>query len=140
AGVLAGLAVLMTQKAAYFPVAGGLALLAQFLVERSRSCLQRALVFVGAALAVFGTYFLVASLLGGVDVVVRSLFTSPAGIAFEQLYPGAIRQFWGQTLSRNVVAYAFGAGGLLIVLVQARREPRALLLGVFSTVLLLECI
>ncbi len=140
AGALAGMAVLITQKAAYFPVAGGMALLAQFLAERSRLSLQRGFVFVGVALAVFGTYVLIAMLLGGVDVVVKSLFTSPAGIAFDQLYPGAIRQFWGQTLSRNLVPYVLAGAGLVMLLIRARREPRARLLGVFSTVLLLECI
>lgn len=64
AGVLGAVSVLMTQKAVFFPLAGGAALLLQFAKERSRPTLNDGLRFAGAGVGTFSVYFLVAVLVG----------------------------------------------------------------------------
>lgn len=122
AGILSGLAFVTTQKAVYFNVALGVALVTTALMARAPGVAVRrgALLLGGWALAVAG-YTLG---LGGFAPwpVLRALVFGPLDIALNgsRYYPD-IGIFVTQTLTRNALAYALCAMGLILAL---RAFPR----------------
>jgi hypothetical protein len=142
AGVMAGVAVLVTQKAAYFVIALGGALVFQALYCRSRQQLRELLqAGAAAALALVG-YVGVWCAVGSPQLVWRSLFLQPRRIAFEQLYTVDLDRYWWQTLTRNPVFYAIAACGLVLLLPRwkAREDSAQVRLWSYAVILLGLCV
>ncbi|MBC7285717.1 glycosyltransferase family 39 protein [Hoeflea sp.] len=122
AGILSGMAFVTTQKAVYFNVALGVALVTTALMVRAPGVAMRrgALLLGGWALAVAGY----ALSLGGFAPwpVLRALVLGPLDVALNggRYYPD-IGLFVTQTLTRNALAYALCAIGLILTL---RAFPR----------------
>ena len=114
-GFLAGLGVLCTQKAIYFPVAGCATLGIEFLLfptkKRQVYCLQ----YLGAMSFAIVCYLIIALLIGDSQRVYDSVFVGPKAMALGENYPG-IRDFWRQTLEFNPVAYGLPLAGVVVLL------------------------
>lgn len=126
AGALSGLAFVTTQKAAYFNLGLGVALVAAALTARAPGLALRRGAWLlagwGAAVAVY------ALALGGAapGPVLRALVLGPVEVALHggDLYPD-IRVFLLQTVQRNALAYALCAIGLALAAAGWRRMDQA---------------
>jgi len=119
AGLISGLAFLTLQKAAYFNVALGLALVGDGLARRAwkDAIASGAVLVLGWGLAV-GAYYLFFMALGA-DFE-RTLDHSLAGPALQnmltghQAYVGGLRSFLGQVVGRDLLLYLLCAAGLVM--------------------------
>ncbi len=128
AGLVSGLAFLTMQKAVYFNLALGLALVGDGLLRRS---LKDAIAS-GAALAagwvltvlVYGAYF--TALGAAFGDVLTQVFTGSTGNALRghQAYAN-LRGYIGQTIARNPAQYLLCLAGWLLVLPRLLDAPRA---------------
>jgi hypothetical protein len=123
AGALAGLAFLLTQKAVYFDVALGLALVGDAaLARRYAEGVKRGALLVLGWVVPIAVYCLA---LGGGHAlaVAHNLFFGPAAVMSPQTAAeyGGLRQYVVQTLVRNVLLYAFCFAGMLIALLRITR-------------------
>lgn len=121
-GVFAGLAFLSTQKAIYFDVALGLALLGDAAIERQyRDGIVRGAWLISGWLVPFFFYIL---LLGGDDPVsvARNLIIGPVGVVSPQIANeyGGLRQYVVQTLFRNALLYLLCFSGMALALLRIR--------------------
>lgn len=137
AGVLSGLAFLSTQKAVYFNLALGLALIGDATLERHyvRGIARGFWLVLGWSVPVTAYCFAF-----GRDhplAVAQTVFFGP----FEALSPqiatgyGGLRKFVVQTLERNALLYPFCFGGMILSLVQIRRlDTSSRLALIFSVI------
>ena len=123
AGVLSGLAFLTTQKALYFDVALGVALVGDAAVQRRwLDGMKRGtwLVF-GWSLPVVG-YCLI---FGGTHplAVAENLFFGPKAVLSPRIAAeyGGLRQYVVQTLARNLLLYLFCFAGMLMTALRMRK-------------------
>ena len=138
AGVLCGLSFVTTQKAVYFDVALGVALIADAAIARR----LRAVIDRGAWL-VLGWIIPVAGycvLFGGTDPVpvARNLLFGPTAVVSSSIAAeyGGLRQYVLQTLLRNLVLYAFCFAGMIMELTRIRQlDERRRIALVFSVVI-----
>jgi hypothetical protein len=139
-GVLAGLSFLSTQKAVYFDVALGIALIGDAVLgRRYRACATRAVWLVLGWLLPVVLYCFV---FGGVHplAVAQTLFFGPLWVAAHgaDVY-GGLRWYVLQTLVRNAVLYALGFGGMALALARIRtldaKRRVALIFSLVVTVL-----
>jgi len=116
AGLLAGASFLVSQKGAYYMLAGGLALGVYWLcAERSRRRLIDAAAFTACALAPVLLYLAAFELLGRAAGSVSSqVVTAHSAVVFDNLYP-TVRKYWFQTVERNPFFY----GAMLLALGRA---------------------
>ncbi len=146
AGLLSGLAFLTTQKAVYFNLALGLALVGDGLVRRSLrdALLAGAVLVFGWALMVLAycAYFTAAGAAFG-DVLTQ-IFTGSTGNALRghTVYEN-LRIYLVQTLSRNIAEYLLCLAGWLIVLPRLLKASRAertawIFTGVIATLIYLH--
>lgn len=118
-GILSGLSFLVTQKALYFDVALGVALIADAaLTRRYRAGIVRAaLLFLGWSLPVIAYCFI----FGGGDParVAMHLAFGPLEVATTGANAYAnLRQYVWQTLARNLILYIFCVGGMVLELLR----------------------
>jgi hypothetical protein len=113
AGVIAGIALLVSQKGIYFLPSSIAGLIAISLVGiRPRECARALLRFCAAyALSVL-CYLAFWSMLSSWHSTTQATFFAHHSIAFEDLYPH-IRRFWAQSLERNPVFYTVTIGSLV---------------------------
>ncbi len=139
AGVLAGLSVLISQKGAYYVLAGEAAIVALWLfMDRTREAASRAAAFGIGATVVLMSYALVWSLFSSVGAVLSAMFVAPRAVALENLYE-IRRLYWPQTILRNPLFYALGLLGLIRLIQLARsgvKPRRATLLCTYGATLL----
>lgn len=138
AGILCGLSFLTTQKAVYFDVALGVALIADAAIARRlRAAINR------GAWLVLGWIIPVAGycvLFGGTDPVpvARNLLFGPTAVVSSSIAAeyGGLRQYVLQTLLRNLVLYAFCFAGMIMELWRiGRLDERRRIALVFSVVI-----
>jgi hypothetical protein len=137
AGVLGGLAFLSTQKAIYFDLALGLALVGDAALAR-----RFGKVIACGAWLVLGWLIPVALycfVFGGSHplAVAQNLVFGPVQVASAQTAAeyGGLRHFVGQTLIRNALLYAFCFAGMIIALLRIiRLEPARRIALIFSIV------
>lgn len=123
AGVLAGLAFTVSQKAVYGLLAGAVAILAGELVERRYGLGRGMARYLGGAAATVGAYLVFwAAVAGSFSRVFRAVFLSHVDIALGELYPGIWSLFWGQTLGRNPLYWALAAVAVVVVAARAWRQ------------------
>lgn len=119
AGLLAGLAFLVSQKGIYFFMAGvGAIGLHAVLARRSRETLLRVLRFVTPAVGVWLVYFTFWSVLSSVDAVWTATVGAHREVALARTY--SIHHYWVQTAVRN--PYFWGVALLAIGALSARRS------------------
>ena len=135
AGVLSGLAFLATQKAIYFNVALGLALVGDAALSR-----RFALGFERGSWLVLGWLLPVIAyclVFGGTDPlpVAQNLVFGPVGVASPQTAAeyGGLRQFVVQTLVRNLLLYLICFAGMVLALLRLRRIEGALRIALIFT-------
>ncbi|HET6942434.1 MAG TPA: hypothetical protein VFH89_09760 [Sphingomicrobium sp.] len=123
AGALSGLSFLATQKAVYFDVALGLALVADAALSR-----RYVAGFVRVALLVLGWLIPIAAyclVFGGADPfpIARSLVFGPVEVASSSIATeyGGLRHYVAQTLLRNFPVYLFCFAGMVFELVRIRQ-------------------
>lgn len=143
AGVLAGFGFLVSQKGAYYILAGEAAIVAVWLFEsEARDSVRRAAHFAGGVLAVLGPYLLAWSLVSSPGSVLHTVFLAPGAVALGDLYE-IRRLYWAQTVLRNPLFYALGSLGLVLMVRLARsgtdRYRGALLFG-YGVALLALCV
>ncbi|MCP5403108.1 MAG: hypothetical protein H6917_12075 [Novosphingobium sp.] len=139
AGVLAGLSFLATQKAVYFDVALGIALLGDaILARRPLQGIRRGVWLVAGWMVPAVAYCL---LFGGTNPlpVIENLFLAPLDMATRggaEVY-GGLRHYVWQTLSRNVVLYVACFAGVAVAMARiailARPARLALIFTVVTT-------
>jgi len=126
AGVVAGLAFLVSQKAAFYLIAGSAALAVCALLRVGPEGRWRAVVrFAGGAILPIGIYLVGWMAVAGVDRVLFITFPAAAGIAGRSVYEG-IRLRWVRTAIRNPLFYGLALIGLAHFAHRAwrsRREP-----------------
>jgi hypothetical protein len=137
AGALSGLAFLSTQKAVYFNVALGLALIGDAALERRYTLgIARGFWLVLGWLVPVIVYCLAF----GKDhplAVAQTVFFGPVDALSPQIAAGygGLRHFVVQTLVRNALLYPFCFGGMILSLVQIRRlDTRSRLALIFSVI------
>jgi len=137
-GVWAALAFLVSQKGAFFPLAGGAALAAQWLAQRDRPRFRRMVGFGLGGLAVGAAYFAFWFLVVGGNPLADTV--APAQRVLQGVY--AIRgRFWLQTLLRNPLFYLLALVSLVGLGRAALRHrgrgegARPLFLAVYGAVL-----
>ena len=128
AGLVSGLAFLTMQKAVYFNLALGLALVGDGLLRRSLkdAIASGAALVAGWALMVFVYCAYFTALGAAFGDVLTQVFTGSTGNALRghQAY-GNLRGYLGQTLSRNPAQYLLCLAGWLLVLPRLLNAPRA---------------
>jgi hypothetical protein len=138
AGVLSGLSFLATQKAVYFNVALGVALLADAaFARRYLDGIKRGSWLVLGWLVSIVVYCLI---FGGTSPlpIARSLVFGPTALLSPQIAAeyGGLGYFVGQTLSRNALLYAFCFAGMMLELLRIPRlDERRRIALVFSIVI-----
>jgi hypothetical protein len=119
AGLLSGLAFLVMQKAAYFNLALGLALVGDALARRSlgRAFLWGTLLVLGWATAVGGYALFFAFQGADPGGILVHIFAGPAveNVVQGHVVYGGLRHFVARTLLRDPMLYALCAGGLVAV-------------------------
>lgn len=139
AGALAGFSFLISQKGAYYVLAGEVAILALWLFkDRAAETVMRAVVFAVGATVVLMSYVLVWSLSSSVSAVLSAMFVAPQAVALENLYE-IRRLYWSQTILRNPLFYGLGLLGLIRLIRLARsgvKPYRAMLLCAYGVTLL----
>lgn len=138
AGVLGGLAFLATQKAVYFDVALGLALVGDGTLDRrfGRGVERGAWLVLGWLLPVVA-YCLA---FGGAHPlpVAHALFFGPAAVMSPNIPAeyGGLRRFVVQTLAQNALLYAFCFAGMILALRRiARLDGRTRIALIFTLVI-----
>lgn len=141
AGGWAAVAFLVSQKGAFYALAGGAALAVSWLARRDRTSLAAATRFVAAGLAVAAAYALIWTLAAGGDLLADTV--DPA----RRVLGGAYRlrqEFWTQTLVRNPAFYLLSAAALALVAHRGWRGGQggesARRLAVFAAVLIGLCL
>jgi hypothetical protein len=122
AGVLSGLAFLMTQKSVYFNVALGLALVGDALLQRRlrEAILRGGLLVLGwcVPVAIYCLAF------GGSDPlpILEHLFVGPSVVLSPDVPAayGGLRGYVLQTLARNALLYIFCFSGMILALARIR--------------------
>lgn len=115
AGALSGAAFLTTQKAVYFNVAFGLAIIGEGAIRKAyKDAIVRSVIYTSgwlAAVAVYSIYFRGAEFAD----VIRRIFTAPMRLAAHggEYYPN-LAEFIYQTLYRNVLPYGLCFAGVAI--------------------------
>ena len=138
AGILCGLSFLATQKAVYFDVALGVALVADAALTRrfAAGVARGAWLVLGWAipLAVYCLVF------GGTNPVpvAESLVFGPAEVASGQIAAeyGGLRHYVVQTLLRNLVLYAFCFAGMFIELIRSRQLDERRRIALFFSIVI----
>lgn len=137
AGILSGLSFLATQKAVYFNVALGLALVADAaLAKRFAAGVARGAWLIAGWLVPVAAYCFI---FGGAEplAVARHLVFGPVEVATQAaaVY-GGLRQYVVQTLARNILLHLFCFAGLILAWSRVRKldEQRRIAL-VFTTVI-----
>lgn len=143
AGAWAGVAVLVSQKGVFFPLAGGAALALQWLRHRDARSGRSVARYVAAGLAVGAAYFLFWTALAGGNPLAAAAAPSPRVLAADYELRAI---FWPQTLLRNPVFYLAALWAWAVVAARAWGRScgpaaRGLeRLAVFSLVLLTLCL
>ncbi|HVF83659.1 MAG TPA: glycosyltransferase family 39 protein [Sphingomicrobium sp.] len=141
AGVLSGLSFLATQKAVFFNVALGLALVSDAALRRQFAAATRrgALLLAGWLLPIVGYCFLFGG--AGAVAVASNLVLGPSTVVSAQIAAeyGGLRQYVWQTLERNLLLYliCFAGIGLQLLKLQHLNSQRriALIFSVLITLL-----
>ncbi len=121
AGLLSGAAFLTTQKAVYFNVAFGLAIVGEGLIGKDyKGAIIRGAIYTSgwvAAILLYGIYFRGAQF----PDVIRHIFVAPMRLAAHggDYYPN-LAEFIYQTLYRNVLPYSLCFAGLAIAFVKRK--------------------
>jgi hypothetical protein len=138
AGIATGVALLISQKAAFFCLAGAAALTAEWALSRERiTAIREGLLFAIGILVPLALYLTAFSLLAGPEKVFNQVFAGPSPIAFSEAYD--IRHYWTQTVSRNPLFW--GLTFLSIILLLRHFEQRLVrMVCVYGTVILLLAI
>lgn len=110
AGIACGMSFFISQKGAYYILAGDVALAGWLISHRTRFALVRSIRFNLAMLGVLLAYLSFWSLLSSPSAVVKAIFFSHQDIAFSRIYE--IPGYWFQTLRRNPFFYLIGFVGL----------------------------
>jgi hypothetical protein len=137
AGVLSGLAMLSTQKAIYFNVALGLALVGDAALDRryAPGVARGAWLVLGWLIPVV-VYCLA---FGGAHPlrVAQTVFLGPFVALSPQIAAdyGGLRQFVVQTLVRNALLYLFCVAGMILALVRVRRLDGAARIALLFSVI-----
>lgn len=135
AGIATGVALLISQKAVFFVLAGAASLGAEWLRGRDRRvALRDLLAFSGGALVPLVAYLGVFSLLADAETVFRQVFLGPSAIAFKDLYD--IRHYWAQTIGRNPLFWGLSVLSILLLL-KYHDQRTARVLSVYGTAMLL---
>ena len=123
-GVLAGISLMMSQKAAYYVVSSEAALLALVVVFRNRERLRDLFLFNIGSAASFGAYLGFWSVVASPASVFGRTFLGPSKLAFTT-YTAVPVQYWPQTLVRNPFYYALAITALVYLLARGlRRDAR----------------
>lgn len=143
AGALAGIAFLISQKGAYYILAGEAAMATAWLLEaRSAEWVRRGGLFAAGVAVVVAPYVLAWSLVSSFDSVLHAVFVAPRAVALEDVYQ-IRRLYWMQTVIRNPLFYLLGLLGLVRLARAARsrakRDRSALLFG-YGVALLAVCV
>jgi hypothetical protein len=143
AGVACSVALMMSQKAAYFVLASEAALVLPFLVRRDAHRFRELIAFNVAAISAFLAYLGFWSLLSSPRAVYEATFVGPTGNAFGDFFGNTLRaRYWPQTLSRNPFFYALSGAALLFLGVKGlrHRDAGALTLFGYAAALIALCI
>ncbi|HUO87280.1 MAG TPA: hypothetical protein VM617_07800 [Thermoanaerobaculia bacterium] len=119
AGAWAALAILISQKGAFYPLAGGAALGLDALLRRDREGLTAAVRFAVAGLAVGAAYLAFWAAVAGGDTLSATVDTARGAIG--SVVEPIRRQFWLQTLTRNPVFWLLSAASLALTAHRGRR-------------------
>ncbi|MEY3011584.1 MAG: hypothetical protein RIT45_319 [Pseudomonadota bacterium] len=145
AGFWSGLSLCVSQKGAYFVLAGGVGSVASAALARQgtdalRAAARAGLTFALAAAAPLLAYLAIFALLAGPGPVLDAVFLRNRAIALQNLYDLGIKYFWFQTFKRNPLFWGAALAGLALT-VNVRRSaaasPPDLALGSYGAVLLL---
>jgi hypothetical protein len=113
AGLAAGISFLLSQKGAYFCVAGGLAFGSYCLVvDRRRARVGDATLFGIATLAVIAAYTILFGLGSSLDAVTQATFVAPANISVSSGPYKHLREYWFQALARDPYFYLVAVLGI----------------------------
>lgn len=145
AGFWAGLSLCVSQKAAYFVLAGGVGAVADAaLAQQGRAAIVAA-IRAGTRYAAFAAlpllaYLAVFSLIAGPEPVLHAVFLQNRTIALGNLYDVGIKYYWFQTFKRNPLFWSAALLGLASTLLlrrssAARRQDAAL--GAYGAALML---
>lgn len=143
AGAAASVALMMSQKSAYFVLAGEAGLALPFIAQRDRQRFRDLLAFNVAALSTFLGYLGFWSLLSSPRAVFDATFLAPRGNAFGSSFGNTLRaHFWPQTLIRNSFFYALSGAALVHAGVKGIRTRIAqpLMLFGYAATLIALCI
>lgn len=145
AGFWAGLALCVSQKAAYFVLAGGVGVVAAAALPLQGRAAIVAAIRAGMRYAIFAAlpllaYLGVFSLIAGPAPVLQGVFLQNRTIALGNLYDVGIKYYWFQTFKRNPLFWSAALLGLAATLLlrrtsAARREDAAL--GAYGVTLML---
>ncbi|HEV8658841.1 MAG TPA: hypothetical protein VGS96_09430 [Thermoanaerobaculia bacterium] len=143
AGLFCAASFCSTQKGIYFALAGGLALVATAIRDRTRQSLLDVMRYGIVSTVSVAAYFLFWMLMSSPDRVIhRVIFDKDIkAAALTELYVGMRAHFWTQTLVRNPVFYAVAFIGLLILIPRwSRRTLKVGLIVPYAIVLIPLCL
>jgi len=133
AGLLTGTSFLISQKGAYFVIAGGVAAFFVIRDPAKRRLASHWITFWLGSGIVLALYLATFATVSDLDTVFRATFIAPSRVAFEDLYQIRL-QFWLQTLRRNPAFYAWSAAALGLLALSAGHWRNRLLFA-YSSVL-----
>lgn len=114
AGVLCAASFLISQKGAFYVVAGNAAIVACWLYERTRRGARELVVFNVVAAGTLALYIVFWSSIGSLSSVIHSTFIAAADTALLSAYD--IRgRYWSQVLIRNPLYFALGAVAVAVL-------------------------
>jgi hypothetical protein len=135
AGALCAVSALISQKAAYYAIASGAALLADILAERERrQAVRRMLAFGSSYAATLIAYLLFWSAIASPRIVFRTVFVKAAHVVAIDVYSVRAR-YWLQTFVHNPLFWIL-AMVAVVVLGRHWREPVPRTVAVYGGALL----
>lgn len=124
AGLWCGVSLMMSQKGAYYVLASEAALLAVVFSIRSRRQIAALARFNAAAAGAFAAYLLFWIAIAPPRAVLVNTFMGQTVNAFGTHFVAIRASFWGQTLIRNPLFWAFSAAALAHLMLRARKPDQ----------------
>ncbi len=141
AGLLSGLSFLVSQKGAFYPVAGGVAIVLWIIQSRDiRRGSRAAFAFAAGALAPLVAYFALFSLVAPLKTIFDTTFLSALRVAQDELPELKVslrERYWPQVISRDPGLWLGTVAGLAVLVRSLRTGARrdAIVLGFGAAIL-----